>query len=490
MYVKDVETRTTTYISPQVVQLLGYGTAEWQEPSFWKDVIHPLDRERVLRAVDLAHASDAAFADEYRMVSADGRVVWVVDETVPVRDESGRVLYLQGFIRDVTDQKALEEQLRQSQKMETVGRLAGGMAHDFNNLLTAIGGYAQLAAGRLSPDDGARRDIEEVTRAAERAADLIRQLLAFSRRQVLEPKVLDVNDAVRDLERMLRGTIGQQLELVTSLDDALRPVKADPSQLQQVILNLAVNARDAMPAGGTLTIATRNVRIDRRHARRHPVPAPGWYVELMVTDTGEGMDAETVGQIFEPFFTTKPPGEGTGLGLATVHGIVKQSGGEISVESERGVGTTFRIFLPTTSERVQPQVSPERPAQPAAAGAGTILLLEDEKVVRDLVRAILERDGFRVIEASVPEEALAASLRDREQIDLLLTDVVMPGMSGPDVARAIGSPERPLKVLYMSGYSDEAVIKPGLLEPGSAFLQKPFSAVELTEKIRGLLDAA
>jgi two-component system cell cycle sensor histidine kinase/response regulator CckA len=489
MYVKDVETRTITYISPQVVHLLGYETSEWQASSFWKDVIHPLDRERVLQAVDVAHAANAAFADEYRVVAADGRVVWVVDESVPVRDESGRVLYVQGFIRDVTDQKALAEQLRQSQKMETVGRLAGGMAHDFNNLLTAIGGYAELAASRLSPDDGARRDIEEVTRAAERAADLIRQLLAFSRRQVLEPKVLDVNDAVRDLERMLRGTIGQQLELVTALDEELRPVKADPSQLQQVILNLAVNARDAMPTGGTLTIATRNVRIDRRHARRHPVPAPGWYVELIVTDTGEGMDADTLGQIFEPFFTTKPPGEGTGLGLATVHGIVKQSGGEISVESEPGAGTTFRIFLPTTSERAQPLVSPDRPVHSNGSGAGTILLLEDEKVVRDLVRAILERDGFRVIEASAPEEALAVSLRDREGIDLLLTDVVMPGMSGPDVARAIGDPDRPLKVLYMSGYSDESVIKPGLLEPGSAFLQKPFSAGELTEKIRGLLRA-
>jgi PAS domain S-box-containing protein len=488
MYVKDAQTRTITYISPQVIQLLGYDPAEWQEPNFWKEVIHPADRERVLRAVDTAHAAEADFADEFRVVATDGRVVWVVDATVPVRDESGRVLYLQGFIRDVTEQKALEEQLRQSQKMETVGRLAGGMAHDFNNLLTAIVGYAQLAAGRLAPEDGARRDIEEVTRAADRAADLIRQLLAFSRRQVLEAKVLDVNDAVRDLERMLGGMIGEHIELVTALDDGLRRVKADPSQLQQVILNLAVNARDAMPSGGRLTIATRNVRIDRRHARRHAVPAPGWYVELMVTDTGEGMDAATLDQIFEPFFTTKAPGEGTGLGLSTVHGIVNQSGGEISVESEPGAGTTFRIFLPATTERAQPAVAPAPPLEPTAPGAGTILLLEDEKVVRDLVRAILERDGFRVIEASVPEEALAASLRDRDGIDLLLTDVVMPGMSGPDVARAIGSPERPLKVLYMSGYSDEAVIQKGLLEPGSAFLQKPFNAHELTEKIRGLLD--
>jgi two-component system, cell cycle sensor histidine kinase and response regulator CckA len=487
MYVKDAQTRAVTYISPQVIQLLGYNPAEWQEPNFWKEVIHPADRERVLRAVDVAHASDADFADEFRVVTTDGRVVWIVDATVPVRDESGRVLYLQGFLRDVTEHKALEEQLRQSQKMETVGRLAGGMAHDFNNLLTAIVGYAQLAAGRLSPDDGARRDIEEVTRAADRAADLIRQLLAFSRRQVLEAKVLDVNDAVRDLERMLGGMIGEHIELVTALDDGLRRVKADPSQLQQVILNLAVNARDAMPGGGRLTIATRNVRIDRRHARRHAVPAPGWYVELMVTDTGEGMDAAVLDQIFEPFFTTKPPGEGTGLGLATVHGIVNQSGGEISVESEPGAGTTFRIFLPATTERPQPAVAPAPPPAPTAPGAGTILLLEDEKVVRDLVRAILERDGFRVIEASVPEEALAASLRDRDGIDLLLTDVVMPGMSGPDVARAIGSPERPLKVLYMSGYSDEAVIQKGLLEPGSAFLQKPFSAHELTEAIRALL---
>jgi two-component system, cell cycle sensor histidine kinase and response regulator CckA len=489
MYVKDAETRAITYISPQVTQLTGYEPTEWQEPSFWKEVIHPADRQRVLDAVDLAHSAGADFADEFRVVAADGRVVWIVDETVPVRDESGRMLYLQGFIRNVTEQKALEEQLRQSQKMETIGRLAGGMAHDFNNLLTAINGYAQLAISRLSADDAARRDVEEVTRAADRAAELIRQLLAFSRRQVLETKVLDVNEAVRDLERMLGGMIGEHIELVTTLDDGLRRVKADPSQLQQVILNLAVNARDAMPNGGRLAIATRNVRIDRRHARRHPVPTPGWYVEVMVTDTGEGMDAATLEQIFEPFFTTKAPGEGTGLGLSTVHGIVNQSGGGISVESEPGAGTTFRIFLPATSDRAYPAVAPAPPPEPRAPGAGTILLLEDEKVVRDLVRAILERDGFRVIEAAAPEEALAASLRDRDGIDLLLTDVVMPGMSGPDVARAIGSPERPLKVLYMSGYTDEAVIQPGLLEPGSAFLQKPFSAHELTEKIRALLFA-
>jgi PAS domain S-box-containing protein len=470
-----------------VVELLGYGVDEWQKPDFWKEVIHPGDRERVLEAVDTAHRTDGDFSDEFRFCAADGRVVWVTDETVPVRDDSGRIAYLQGFLRNVTEQKALEEQLRQSQKMETVGRLAGGMAHDFNNLLTAIAGYAELAASRLSADDGARRDIDEVTRAAERAAELIRQLLAFSRRQVLEPKVLNVNDAVRDLERMLRGTIGERIELVTALDTDLRPVKADPGQLQQVILNLAVNARDAMTAGGKLTIATRNVRVDRRHVQHFPVPSPGWYVELVVADSGDGMDARTLEQIFEPFFTTKPPGEGTGLGLATVHGIVNQSGGEISVESEPGAGTTFRIFLPATSERARADRVERSPRPAPAQAAGTILLLEDEKVVRDLVRAILERDGFRVIEAAAPEEALAASLRDREGIDLLLTDVVMPGMSGPEVAKAIGSAERPLKVLYMSGYSDEAVIQPGLLEPGSAFLQKPFTANELTDKIRSML---
>jgi CheY-like chemotaxis protein len=372
--------------------------------------------------------------------------------------------------------------------METVGRLAGGMAHDFNNLLTAIAGYAQLASDRLSADDGARRDIEEVSRAAERGADLIRQLLAFSRRQVLETKVLDVNDSVRDLERMLRGTIGEHIELVTNLGDDLRPVRADPSQLQQVILNLAVNARDAMRRGGTLTIATRNLYVDGADAPLLPVPGPGWHVELAVADTGDGMDAATLEQIFEPFFTTKAPGDGTGLGLATVHGIVSQSGGEIAVESEPGQGTTFRILLPATDERIEPRVAQEQPAPAAVPGTGTILLLEDEKVVRDLVRAILERDGFRVIEASAPEEALAASLRDHERIDLLLTDVVMPGMSGLDVARALGGPDRSLKVLYMSGYSDDAVLRPGLLEPGSAFLQKPFSANELTTKVRAMLD--
>jgi two-component system, cell cycle sensor histidine kinase and response regulator CckA len=410
---------------------------------------------------------------EFDLVGLKGTRRTLETTAAPLRDDSGRIVAHLGVTRDVTARRRLEEQLRQSTKMEAIGRLAGGVAHDFNNLLMAIMGYAESIATAGGESAG---EAKEILVAADRAAELVRQLLAFSRRQLLEQKILDLNDVVRDAERMIARTIGPDIDVVTTLAGDVHHVKADAGQLQQVLLNLAVNARDAMPAGGILSFETRNVEL-----------AEGHYVQLTVTDTGDGMTPDVCAQIFDPFFTTKPPGQGTGLGLATVYGIVDQSGGQIAVYSEPELGTSFKVFLPATRERA-PDVDPvEAPASPLAASE-TVLLVEDEAIVRGLVREILERDGYTVLEAADADEALAAS-QNGADIDLLLTDVVMPRMSGPDVARSVAANQRGLKVLYMSGYSDAAVVQRGLLEPGTAFIQKPFRAQELSAKIRTLLEA-
>jgi PAS domain S-box-containing protein len=377
-----------------------------------------------------------------------------------------------GALRDLTAQKRLEEQLRQAQKMEAVGRLAGGIAHDFNNLLTAISGYAEFLSARLE-DEGLRKHAEEIEKASARAAALTLQLLAFSRRQVLQPRVLDLNVAVREMESMLRRLIGEDVELVTLLDPGLGAVCADPTQIEQVIVNLVVNARDAMSGGGVLTIETSNVG--------------GVVVVLAITDTGVGMTEEERAQLFEPFFTTKGRA-GTGLGLATVYGIVEQSGGQIDVLTEPGLGTSFRISLPRVDAPVEQQADPG-PEPTAAIGTETILLVEDEDVVRRLVAEILDDAGYAVLEASDGASALEIVRSHGGPLDLLVTDVVMPGMSGPEVAQAV-SPLRPsLQVLYMSGYTDSAIVHHGVLAEGTAFLQKPFSSTELTAKVRSLLDA-
>jgi PAS domain S-box-containing protein len=403
---------------------------------------------------------------ELRLRARDGSLRDVViSGTASV--QPGRHL---GVLRDLTAQKRLEEQLRQAQKMEAVGRLAGGIAHDFNNLLTAISGYGEFLSARLE-DERLRRHAEEIGKASARAAALTSQLLAFSRRQVLQPRVLDLNVAVREMESMLRRLIGEDVELVTLLDPGLGAVCADPTQIEQVIVNLVVNARDAMSGRGVLTIETSNAGDDD--------------VVLAITDTGVGITEEERAQLFEPFFTTK--GGGTGLGLATVYGIVEQSGGEIDVVTESGLGSSFRISLPRVDAPVEPEaVSHPEPA--AAAGTETILLVEDEDVVRRLVAEILDDAGYAVLEASDGASALEIARAHDGALDLLVTDVVMPGMSGPEVAQAV-SPLRPgLQVLYMSGYTDSAIVHHGVLDEATAFLQKPFSSAELTAKIRGLLD--
>jgi CheY-like chemotaxis protein len=370
--------------------------------------------------------------------------------------------------------------------MEAVGRLAGGVAHDFNNLLTIISGYGGLLLEHPGTIEPLRGYVNEIKNASGRAASLTRQLLAFSRQQVLAPRVLGLNAVVANIENMLKRLIGEDIDLVTILGESLWPVKADPGQLEQVLLNLAVNARDAMPNGGVLTIETANVEMDSTSAQSHIPLLPGPYVLLAFNDTGIGMDAETQARIFDPFFTTKEKGKGTGLGLATVYGIVKQSGGYIWVYSEVGKGTTFKIYLPRTEDEVD-ESGPGQSGFKAQQGTETLLLVEDEEAVRALVRNILKQKGYRVLEASRGDEALELAEQYWGPIDLLVTDVVMPQMSGRELARRLADLHPQIKVLYISGYADNAVWYQGGLNSGGAFLQKPFSPEALAHKVREAL---
>ena len=406
----------------------------------------------------------------------------------PIVDENDEVQFIGGMGIDITERRQLEDQLRQSQKMEAVGRLAGGVAHDFNNLLTVISGYGDMIMRGLPPDDALHGCIEEVLKAASRATSLTNQLLAFSRRQVIQPKVLDLNILVANMDRMLRRVIGEHIELETVLMPGLGSVKADAGQLEQVVMNLAVNARDAMPEGGRLFIRTGNVDVPHS-SRLHADVRPGSYVRLTVADTGKGMDAEIMIHLFEPFYTSKATGKGTGLGLSTVYGIVKQSGGEIVVESEPGSGATFHIYLP----RIVGIIDVAHPArtQPAVrAGTETILLVEDEPGVRQLVREMLLRLGYTILEAGSGAEALRIFEQHKGVIELLLTDVIMPHMSGRDLAERLRTVQPSLKILYMSGYTDDMLAHHGVLEPNVYLLPKPFAPDELAAKLREVLDTA
>ena len=380
-----------------------------------------------------------------------------------------------------------EKQLLQSQKLEAVGRLAGGISHDFNNLLTVILGYSDITLRQLGEDHPLRRNLEEIVRASERAAALTRQLLAFSRKQVMQPKVFDVNTVVTELEKMLRRMIGEDIELRVGLQSDLGNIKADPVQLEQVIMNLVVNARDAMPKGGKLSIETTNIYLDESYARDHVSVEPGHYVMLAISDTGVGMDAETRQRIFEPFFTTKAPGKGTGLGLSMVYGIVRQSGGNIWVYSEEGTGTTFKIYFPRVTDNAEEYKRAATTIQ-VPKGSETILLVEDADWVRKLARQVLEGAGYRVLEANSADAAIQMT-NNGTKIDLLLTDVVMPGMSGNDMSRRVLVRRPNLPVLYMSGYTDDAIVQHGVLEPGINFIQKPFSPDALALKVREVLDS-
>jgi nitrogen-specific signal transduction histidine kinase/ActR/RegA family two-component response regulator len=394
-----------------------------------------------------------------------------------------------GVSLDVTARHELEDRLRQAQKMEAVGRLAGGVAHDFNNLLQVIQGHARFALEALPEPGDLREDLEAVYAASERAARLTRQLLAFSRKQILQPRELDLNAVVRGVMPMLGRLIGEDIAVVTHLAPRLGAVTADPAQLEQVLVNLAVNARDAMPEGGTLGIETADVALDAAACERRDGPvAPGAYVRLAVRDTGAGMDEATRARAFEPFFTTKAPGKGTGLGLATVYGIVRQSGGCVTVSSAPGAGTTVVVELPRTSAP-----EPARPAADAPApgrGTGTVLLVEDDATVRQFVRRVLEWQGYAVLEAAHGPDALRVAAEHGGRIDLVLTDVVMPGMSGRALAEALTASRPGLRVLFMSGYTDDEILRRGLGTTGVALLEKPFTAEALRDAVRRELDAA
>jgi PAS domain S-box-containing protein len=419
----------------------------------------------------------------------DGKQIRIALTVSPIKDASGRIVGASAIGRDITQSKQMEEMFRQAQKMEAVGRLAGGVAHDFNNLLTVIIGYSEMLLERADIDGQVRKKCEEIKRAGDRAASLTRQLLAYSRQQVLEPRVLNINTCVTEMEKMLRRLIGEDVELRTSLDATLGSVKADPGQIEQVIMNLAVNARDAMPEGGKLFVETSNAELDEEYAIHHPPSIVGRYVILAVTDTGVGMSQETKAHIFEPFFTTKELGKGTGLGLSTVYGVVKQSGGYVWVYSELGRGSVFKIYLPRVDSS-EVQIRPAKSVPESIAritGTETILLVEDEQSVRALTRNLLEQGGYTVLEADNGAHAVEIAKR-HGHIHLLLTDVVMPGMNGPAVVDKILPIHSETKVLYVSGYSSSFDTPTGLVPAGADLLQKPFSRAALLRKVRNLLD--
>jgi two-component system cell cycle sensor histidine kinase/response regulator CckA len=476
------------YVSPQVEAIFGFSAEEWLADSrAWMRHVHPEDHAIVVAAEETSNRGER-FQAEYRITRKDGRIIWVSDTAVVVTGSDSRRL-MEGIIVDITDRKLLEGQLQQARRMEAVGRLAGGIAHDFNNLLTIIKGYTELALGRAKVQPELRTDIERIEDASERAAGLVRQLLAFSRRQVLQPKVLDLNSIVVGLDKLLRRLMDEDIEMVTLAGRSVGTIKADPGQIEQVIMNLVVNARDAMPDGGRLTIETADVDLDASYARDHASVRPGHYVMLVVSDTGIGMSADTVAHIFEPFYTTKESGRGTGLGLSTVYGIVKQSGGYIWVYSEPGKGSAFKVYLPRVDEPVEAPAAAGTARAANRKGTETVLLVEDDPQVRELTRTVLVAQGYFIIEAAGPEDAERIVENERAEIHLLLTDVIMPGMSGRELAKRLTARLPRMRVLYMSGYTYNIIAHGGNLEAGVAFLQKPFTPSALVEKVREVLDA-
>jgi two-component system, cell cycle sensor histidine kinase and response regulator CckA len=469
------------FVSPQMESLLGYSSAEWLADSAnWIRHVHPEDHQIVSSAEDATQAGNS-FRAEYRMLRRDGKILWINDSGSLVPGPDGRQL-LHGVLLDVTEQKQLQSHLSQSQRMEAVGQLASGVAHDFNNLLTIIKGYSSLLIER-DPDGPDSHPAREIQQAADRAASLTHQLLAFSRKQTLQPRVLDLNTIMHGLEMMLRRVLTENVELVIESAANLGFVKADPVQMEQVLINLVVNARDAMPKGGRLTISTERQEVTKNFGEGESFVKAGSYVTLSVADTGTGIDAATRTRIFEPFFTTKEVGKGTGLGLATVYGIIKQSNGHIEVESEPGKGATFRVSLPRVEQ--EPVVARKTTmAETHRRGSGTILLAEDEPLLRELGQTILTQAGYEVLTAPNPEALKSFVAEYAGKIDLLLTDVVMPGMSGPELVRVVKARWPEVRVLYMSGYADDEIED---LDRDAGFLQKPFTPAELTEKIAEVL---
>ena len=468
------------YVSAAFERIWGRTAEElYANPAFWLEGIAVQDRQRVQEHYDrwLLDPAAESFEVEYRVLRPDGEIRWVLDRGTAIRDEHGSVYRLTGVAQDITEKKRLETQFRQAQKMEAVGQLAGGIAHDFNNLLMVVSGFSELLLEDNACTDSQREAISAIRDAAARAAGLTRQLLAFSRKQLLEPVTLDLNELVRQAESMIRRVIREDVAVTVRLAPDVQRIKADPAQIDQVLLNLVLNARDAMPAGGRLTIETDNVE-----------EPPGLqFVRLRVSDTGAGMTDAAKSKIFEPFFTTKPVGQGTGLGMAVVHGIVNQSGGQIRVESEVGIGTTVVLLLPATHSPLTAQIAAARPVS-NNRGAETILLAEDEPAVRRIVRSSLELHGYTVLEAEHGASAIEVASRHVGKIHLLLTDMVMPVMGGLQLTDVLTAQRPELRVLYMSGYTDDEVLQHGLANATILLLQKPFDPDALVKKVREVLD--
>jgi PAS domain S-box-containing protein len=473
------------YNSPSYQKILGYSPEELEKTSAYEQ-IHPDDKIIVQAAAAEARSSGIGSRVEYRIRHKSGE--WRVLESTAsaVRDSAGAVEKLIIVNRDITERRHLEQQLLLSQRLEAVGKLSGGIAHDFNNILGVIIGYSEAMLQKMAPDDSLREAVNEIEKAGQRAAALTQQLLAFSRKQVLEPKILDLNSIVADVEKMLRRLIGEDIDLKIVPSQSLGKVKADRGQIEQVILNLAVNARDAMPRGGQLKIQTANVDLDETAARSLRYVVPGRYVMLQVSDTGTGMTPEVQAHIFEPFYTTKEQGKGTGLGLATVYGVIKQSGGYILLHSEVGKGARFDVYLPR-AEGVAEVAPPSEAPIKRVQGSTTILLVEDESSLRKLTGNTLKEAGYKVLEAGEAFQAMELAKEFDGTIDLLLTDVVMPGLSGRELAEKL-RPERPeMRVLYISGYTDGAVATHGVLESGITILRKPFTRAQLLRNVEEIL---
>jgi PAS domain S-box-containing protein len=475
-----------SWVSENITRITGHALVDAMHPEWFPAHVHPDERAMAL-SLDPVTFVDDARTREFRFRCADGRYIWMRDSQRLVRNADGEVGELVGAWVDINERKALETQLAQSHKMEAIGQLAAGVAHDFNNMLTAIAGYAELLGMDLPPEDRGQENVAEILRASERAGTLTRQLLAFGRRQRLKPEVISLGTVVQQIDKMLGRLIGEHIEIATLLDDSEPNVKIDPGQLEQVVLNLAINARDAMERGGKLTIETRAVEMDAAAAAAHGLGQPGRYASLLVSDTGSGMTPDTLAHMFEPFFTTKEQGRGTGLGLSTVYGIVKQSGGSIMAYSELGVGTTFKLYFPGTEESQAGAVSPIAVASPR--GNATVLLVEDEEAVRRFAAEVLTRHGYRVLPAAHAEDAIRIAAAE-PTIDILLTDVVMPGLSGPDLAHQLIAARPQMRVMFMSGYAGGAVVRHGMIAPGSAFLDKPFTAASLLDRISSVLRSA
>ena len=475
------------YISPAYEKIWGRRCEDlYENPADWMDAVVQEDRQALLAAIpERVGGGELITFPDYRIRRPDGSVRWIAARAVGVADADGTVSRVAGIMEDITERKLLEAQLIQAQKMESVGRLAGGVAHDFNNMLAVIFISLELARMRLRPDDPAHEQLQEIEKAATRSRDITRQLLAFSRKQMIAPKACNLNDLIADLEKSLTRLIGEDIELRFYPGQDLGLINIDPSQIDQILVNLAVNARDAMPHGGKLTITTANVSFDEDYCREHAGARPGRYVQLSVTDDGVGMSAETRSHLFEPFFTTKEVGKGTGLGLAMIYGIIRQNEGFINVYSELGHGTSFKLYFPRMEEREGAVELPE--PMPPERGAGRIMLVEDDEILCRVTRATLETLGYEVTTAHSPAEALDLFEHESRGYALLLTDVVMPGMNGRELAYRLAAKCPGMRVIFMSGYTSDAVVHRGVLEEGVHFIQKPFSVRALASKIQQVL---